>query len=74
MDIVEGPYDDDQKCPACGHAPLEELGESCEVAEQKMTLEDYYGDGTRFVRVGAHDTGWRCPECGEMDADACVHD
>jgi predicted RNA-binding Zn-ribbon protein involved in translation (DUF1610 family) len=73
-DIVEGPYDENEKCPSCGHAPLEALGEPCEVAEQSMRVQDYYGDESVFKAIGAHNTGWRCPECGEEDADVCVHD
>ena len=61
-------------CPECGAAPVRLTGESCQRATGKMPVEDYYGDGSKYVPLGYHDQGWECPDCGEMDAEPCVHD
>lgn len=60
-------------CPECSH-PMKLLGESCEEAEQRMGVEDYYSDGSRYTAVGTHNTGVSCPECGYCEAEPPVHD
>lgn len=73
------------RCPECGTiGSLEDLGESCERAEEKFPVEDYYGDGCHYVPIGVHNVGVRCTaeyekngelvQCDFIDADACVHD
>lgn len=41
-------------CPECGAAPVRLTGESCQRATEKMPVEGYYGDGSKYVPVGAH--------------------
>lgn len=72
--VVDGPYDEADRCPECGYAPVEVLGEPCAVAERSMPVLDPHGDGSSSVPVGVHRTGWRCSRCGEGDAGPCVHD
>lgn len=73
--VVDGPYEEEyDRCPECGHEPVESIGEPCRIAERSMPVQDYYGDGARYVSVGVHDQGWHCPECGAGDMEPCVHD
>lgn len=64
----------DNPCPECGASPVRLIGESCQRATEKMPVEDYYGDGSKYVAVGSHNQGWECAACGETDAEPCIHD
>lgn len=62
-----------QPCPECG-GELAYEGESCARAEEKMPVQDYYGDGSVYAAVGVHHVGVSCLHCDYEYADVCVHD
>lgn len=62
------------KCPKCGSVNVEVLGEDCQTAERSFPIQDYYGDGSKYVHIGYHHNGYKCVDCGDADADVCIHD
>ena len=61
-------------CAKCGSANVERTWEPCAVATESMRHEDYYGDGSVFAPVGVHYDAYQCADCGDSDAEPCIHD
>ena len=64
-------------CQKCGSSNIEKVSASCADAlasGKGFRTEDYYGDGSKFVAVGVHHDIYECQECGDQDAEPCIHD
>lgn len=63
------------RCRKCKSINIEKVGETCDEARENGKFRDeYYRDGSYYGEVGYHGIGYRCTDCGHMDADVCIHD